>query len=344
MSIEIIKDKGTWDTFVDDSPYGMLFHKWDLLKIIEKHTGYELYTYGIYKGEELIGAVPMFYKKVKGVKLVYSPPQGTLVYIPYMGLIMSRKYMGLRQRKKESYLDLAWADVSHELKKLSANFSSFTFVPGMNDIRPCIWDGYDVKLLYTYTIDLQRPLEDIWNSFDQECRKNIKDCAQYGLSIKQTDDVDTYYKIMADGLKSQGDTFFQRQSPDYLKDLLAAFPQNIKMYFLYKEKDIIGVNVNCAYKDLYMGWGGDAVIQHGIKSTEYFNWETMKMARSSGFKTFENWGADMKRLNQFKSKFNPTLVPYYHVRKKDTVGKLSEWGYDTISGSRYLSFIKKIIT
>jgi hypothetical protein len=343
MTIKHIEEKGIWDTFVDDSPYGMLFHKWDLLKIIEKHTGYDLFTCGIYKGDELIGAVPIYYKKVKGVKLVYSPPQGTLVYIPYMGLIMSRRYIELKQRKRESYLDLAWADINRELKSLSANFSSFTFVPRMNDIRPFIWDGYDVKILYTYTFDLQRPLDEIWDSFDQECRKNIKDCAKYGLSIKQTTDVDKYYQIMANGLKDQGNTFFQRQSPDYLKDLLAAYPENIKMYFLYKDNDIIGVNVNCLYKDWYMGWGGDAVIQHEIKSNEYFNWETIKMAKAAGYKYYENWGADMKRLNQFKTKFNPTLVPYYHIRKKDTIGKLSEWGYDTISNSP-LSFIKKIIS
>jgi hypothetical protein len=51
----------------------------------------------------------------------------------------------------------------------------------------------------------------------------------------------------------------------------------------------------------------------------------------------------MRRLNQFKAKLNPGLVPYYHIRKKDTVGKLSEWGFDMISENPYLGFVKKIV-
>ncbi len=346
MTAEIIKDKSLWDKFVDTSPYGMLFHKWDLLKIVERHTGQELRTYGFFKGDELIGVMPLFYKKTKGVKMIYSPPQGSLAYIPYMGMVMGESYPGLKQRKKESYLDMAWSDLNNELKHVSPNFTSITFVPEMYDIRPLLWDGYDVELRYTYIIDLQKPLETIWDGFEKECRKNIKDCEPYDLRIKQTTDIDSFYRTMATDLDGHGsnNTFFQRQSPEYLKELIKAFPQNIKLYSLYRDNEVIGANVNCEYKDLCMGWEGDAVMQREIKSNEYLNWELIKMAKESGYKRYENWGADMKRLNQFKSKFNPTLVPYYHVRKKDTVGRLSEWGYGMISGNAYLGFMKKIVS
>lgn len=50
MTVTMINDKDLWDRFVDESPYGLLFHKWDFLHIIEKHTGYQLLPYGVYKG------------------------------------------------------------------------------------------------------------------------------------------------------------------------------------------------------------------------------------------------------------------------------------------------------
>jgi CelD/BcsL family acetyltransferase involved in cellulose biosynthesis len=150
--------------------------------------------------------------------------------------------------------------------------------------------------------------------------------------------------IMANSLKSQGNIFFQRQSPAYLKDLMAAFPQNIKMYFLYNGDNIVGVKVNCEFKDLYMAWLGDAVLSRDIALNEYFNWELIKTAKASGYKRYEFWGGDIKRLNHFKNKFNPTLISYYRIRKKDTVGKLSEWGYDLLLDRMHLNFIKKIIT
>jgi lipid II:glycine glycyltransferase (peptidoglycan interpeptide bridge formation enzyme) len=115
------------------------------------------------------------------------------------------------------------------------------------------------------------------------------------------------------------------------------------MYFMCKDQDLVAAAINCEYKDLYTAWFGDAVIKRDLASNEYLNWEFMKMAKAAGFKRYENWGADMKRLNQFKSKFNPILVPYYHVRKKDRLGALSEWGYDNVLASPYLGFIKKAI-
>jgi hypothetical protein len=344
MAVEIINDKALWDGFIEESPYGMLFHRWDLLKVIEKHIGYDLLTYGIYDGKELVGILPMFYTKTKGVKLLYSPPQGTLVYIPYMGLVMSRAYDGFTPLKKERCLAMAWGDIGRELNRLSPNFTSLTFVPNINDIRPFVWDGYDIEVMYTYLIDLDMPVDAIWNGFDRECKNNIKKAAQCGLSIKHTTDVDKFYDIMSKGLQSQGNTFFQRQSPEYLKDLLAAFPKNITMNFLYKDGEVIGAKLDCNYKGLYMGWGGDSVVNREIKANEYLEWETIKMAKESGNKWYENWGGDMKRLSMFKSKFNPSLVPYYHITKKDPVGKLSDWGYGMISSKPYLGFMKKIIT
>lgn len=343
MVARIIDDKDPWDKFIDSSPYGMLFHKWDLLKIIERHTGYSLHTYGLYKNDELFGVIPVFFKNVKGVKLTYSPPQGTLVYIPYMGWVMSRDYAGFKQHKKESYLDIAWADIAGELKKLSANFTSITFVPELNDVRPFLWDHYDIELRYTYVIDLQKPAEALWEGLERGCRKSINAGAKNGLHIVQNNDADLFIATMAESLKGQGNTFFRRQSPEYLKDLLAAYPQNLKMYFLYRDTDIVGMAVNCEYKDLCLGWLGDAVIDRGIISNEYFNWELIKMAKEAGFKRFEIWGADMKRLNQFKSKFGPELVPYYHVRKKDTVGRLSEWAYGQLSANPGLGLIRNMI-
>ncbi|CAJ35728.1 lipid II:glycine glycyltransferase FemX [Methanocella arvoryzae] len=343
MTIELVTDKELWDKFVDQSPYGTLFHKWDLLKIIEKHSGYEMRPYGLFKNDTLYAVAPLFFKNIKGVKMVYSPPQGTLAYIPYMGLAMRHDYKTLKQRKREQYLDNAWADLSGELKRIGANIVSITMVPDMYDVRPFMWDGYEIKLLYTYFLDLTQTEEEIWNSFDNDCRQKVRASAKHNLTIKQSMDVDTFFNIMVGRLKGYGNNFFTRQSPEYLRDLLTAFPENIKLYFMYKDQDIVGAAINCCYKDQYTGWFGDATINREIASNEYMNWEFIKMAKAQGYKRLENWGADMKRVNQFKSKFNPTLVPYFHVRKKDRLGAISEWGYDNILASPYLGFVRKTI-
>lgn len=346
MTIEIVNDKDLWDRFIYDSPYGMLFHRWDFLKIIEKHTGYHLLTYGVYKGEELIGVIPMFYKKTMGVKLVYSPPQGTLAYIPYMGLVMSNAYAGFSQRKKELYLDMAWSDISHELKKLSANYASITFPQQMDDVRPFIWDGYKVLPLHTYMLDLDKPLKMIWDDFEKDCKRKISDATKSGLSIERTYDVEALFNLMIGRLTNVNDseTFFHRQSPDYVKDMLITFPHNIKMYVVYSGSQLVGAKVNYEYKDRCVSWMGNMAVNGGVSASEYVTWELVKKAKEAGYKWYEIWGGDIKRLNMFKSKFNPVLVPYYHIEKKDAVGKLADLGYGMINSRPSLRFVKKMIT
>jgi hypothetical protein len=322
MAAEIIDDKGLWDGFIDESPHGLLFHKWDFLKIIEKYTHFRLLRYGIYEGRELVGVIPIFYKSMKGIKMAYSPPQGTLAYIPYMGPVMGRAYSCLIQRKKEDRFALVWGDIRRELKKLSPNFTSIMLAREMDDMRP---------------------IEATWDSMESDFRKAIKKSKQYGLSAKQGTDVNILCNIMADRLKERGTTFFQRQSPEYLTELMAAYPDNLQMTFLYLDDRIIGAKLDCIYKGSYIGWCGGTEINPDIPANDFFEWETIKEASSLGCKFYENWGGDMRRLNMFKSKLNPTLVPYYHLRKKDALGKLSDWGYDMISENPYLGFVKKMI-
>ena len=42
MAVELLEDKGRWDQFVEASPQGSLFHKWDFLKIVERHSKYRI--------------------------------------------------------------------------------------------------------------------------------------------------------------------------------------------------------------------------------------------------------------------------------------------------------------
>jgi hypothetical protein len=125
--------------------------------------------------------------------------------------------------------------------------------------------------------------------------------------------------------------------------LIAAYPDNLKMTLLCLNDEAIGAKLDCIYKGFYLGWCGGTETHHDVDVNEFYEWETIKLAKSLGCKRYENWGADMRRLNQFKAKLNPGLVPYYHIRKKDTVGKLSEWGFDMISENPYLGFVKKIV-
>ncbi len=203
MTITLMDDVAVWDRFVEESPYGLLFHKWDFLKLIEKYSGYKLFPYGIYKGDELICLFPAFYGVKSGLRFLYSPPPQSLAYVPYLGLVMSPVFDSLRQHKKEHYLDIVSREVSRELDRLNANHIFIASSPRLIDFRHFKWSGYRVEVSYTYIIDLTRSTREIWDSLSKDCKKSIKDCEKKKLTLKPSDDVDAFLCIMRQDLAAE---------------------------------------------------------------------------------------------------------------------------------------------
>lgn len=280
MTVKVMTDKAVWDKFVDDSPYGMLFHKWDFLKTIEKHTGDALLPYAVYKGEELICIFPLFIRKYMGMKMIFSPPPRTGV--PNLGFVMKGTYDGMRQRKKETYINTVMDEIDEEIKKLAPNYISIVTVSKFNDIRPFKWHAYDVNVVFSYVIDLTRSLDEIWNGFDINCRKNIKLSETYPLKRKESTDVNKFYDMMSDRYRQQG-LKFPIVSPEYLKDLIEAYPQNLKLYFLYNEEEIVGIDLIYSYKGNLMLWIGESIINKDIPANYFTRWELIKQAKAEGF-------------------------------------------------------------
>ncbi len=277
MTIKLMDDGRQWDSFVEESPYGLLYHKWGFLKIVEKYSGYRLLPYGVYKGDELICLFPMFFRVKSGLKLLYSPPQQTLAYVPYLGFVMSPVYDDLRQHKKENYMDIVAREFNREARKLSANHAAIAASPGFVDFRHFKWSGYHVDVGYTYIIDLKRSTQELWNSLSKDCRKSIKECEKKHLTLKPSDDVDSFMNIMRQDLEHKGSTFFHRQSPEYLKELMARFPDNLKMSFLYEDDYLVAAAINCEYKKHLLLWMCGKDCSRGDYG-EYLNWEFIKTA------------------------------------------------------------------
>jgi hypothetical protein len=335
MTVKAITDKALWDKFVDDSPYGMLFHKWDFLKTIEKHTGDTLLPYGVYKGDELICIFPLFLRKYMGMKMIFSPPPRTGV--PNLGFVMSGTYDSLKQRRKESYINTAMDEIDQEIKKPSPNYISIATVTKFNDIRPFKWHEYTVNVLFSYVIDLTRPLEEIWQGFDMNCKKNIKLCEKFPLVSKESTDIKKFYGIMSDRYRQQG-LNYPVLSPEYLKDLMDAYPENLKLYFLYNGDEVVGIDLICQYKGRIMLWMGESIINKDIPANYFTRWEMIKKAKAEGFKEMEIEGANTKRLCANKSRFNPRLDRSFHITKKDALGKVAEWTYQNLLKKKALTY------
>jgi len=333
MTVALMDNKKLWDDLIDESAQGQLFHRWDALKIIEKHTGYKLYPYGVYKGNALIGVFPIFYRSINGVKAIFSPPPSTCV--PYMGFAMCAEYEGLKQKRKEHYLSSVVDEVNEDIRKLAPNYVSINLIPNFIDIRPFKWNHYSGDINFTFVIDLDRPLEDIMASFDATCKKNIKRMEKLKMPIEPATDVDTFYNIMNRRYNEQR-LKMPMISSRYLKDLIDAYPANIKLYFLYHDGKISGLNGNFEYKNKVTLWLGNANMHLDLATNDYLVWQFIKSAWERGFKELEIQGAGEKRLSEFKSKFSPNLKLCHYIYRKDNIGRLAEVAYANIIRKKWV--------
>jgi hypothetical protein len=332
MLMEQVSDKRSWDRFVDESPGGTLFHKWDFLKIIEKYTGYRLYTYGIYGGNDVVAVIPFFLSiRGHGIRMMLSPPPIRMANVPYLGFAMSREFEVLRPDDKAGFMSSVLEGMHKGLRDVSPNYISIGLNSTITDIRPYAWDHYEIDQQYTYTLDLRRPLDKIWEGFDRDCRKNISACAGYPLWMKRMMDVEAFNGIMKNNLTRDGPTFYHKRNPAYIRELLEAFPDNIKLYFFYNGDEVVGVKLNAGYKKHYMSWMGNVAMQKKLNVNEFFYWEMIKAAKAEGYERHENYGTINLRLNIFKSKFNPVLEPCFYVEKKDGLYRAVEYCYNKVT-------------
>lgn len=320
--IKSIQDSEIWDRFLEENPFGQLFHQWKFLKILERHSGFDLLPLGFYsnKNNKLICIIPFFFKKYGLLKLyTSSPPKSG---IPNLNLVLDKSFNSLKQHNRESYMARIVSEFDNEFNLLSPDYISFS-LSGINDVRQFRWNGYYTKPAYTYKIDLNKSIDNIWNEFDRDCRREIRSTERFNLTLKETSDIDAFYNIMINRYKEQGLNFpfFGQQ---YFRDILSTFPENVKLYFLLNDGLAIDVLVTYQYNGRIVFWKGFVNLDRHIHSNEYLTWAFVKKAKENDFLELEIQGANTDRLCLFKSKFNPSLELYFNLYKKSRKGNLAE--------------------
>lgn len=324
MAIKQITDRNQWDRFVNESPCGLVYHKWDFLKLAEKYTRYQFLPYGIFKGEQLICVFPLFYKKILGVRLLFSPPPQS--GIPYLGPVMEKDYGGMKQDKKESYVNFIIQEMDAEIQKIKPNYFTATLLPEFLDIRPFQWLNYQVKPSYTYTIDLKPDLDELWENLTPLCRQNIRKGEDLKCRMARCEDTSILTGMLTERYNQQG--LNHSVDPAYLKETIDAYPENVTLVGLYDREKLIGavLNQTCSR---YLGWMGlpKPKDKKYTYANEFMVWQLIQQAKLLGIPKFEIAGANKQNLCRYRSKFNPRLEIYFTVTKKDFLGKAAEAFY-----------------
>ncbi|MGZ5545357.1 MAG: GNAT family N-acetyltransferase [Limisphaerales bacterium] len=325
MAIELLDDKKLWDQFVENSPQGTLFHTWDALKIAERHSRFQLLPYAVFLDNKLRCIFPFFVTRRLGLTIMCSPPPDS--HIPYLGFAFDPSVAGLRAHKKERIFQQVTDEVCREIDKIAPNFVTFETVPNLIDLRTFAWKDHSVTLHYTYVIDLEKPLEEIWSGFSRRCKQDIKRVSTLSPHVEHTNDLSSMLGMWRERRKERGqkENLF---SDSYLEELVAAFPQRMTVHSVSIDGRIAGAIACCVLReDQYAYWMVGVNVRRDLKINEFLIWEIVQHAKSHGFKTLDLIGAEPRGLSRFKSKFDPVLEPFCAVDKADALGKMASFVY-----------------
>jgi hypothetical protein len=316
-------EKGDWDTFVSRNKTATLFHKWDFLKIMEKHS--DLHTFGKkfpsqliplagYNNETMIGVYPIFVYKVPFLTSAFSPPLGSGTI--YQGPILIDDDM--KQSTKEEINNEFQKTVDEYLtQKIGVSLIKVRTAPGITDTRAFYLSNYLVEPFYTYEIDISRPIEEIWSSFDSSLRKNVKKTSSSGVTVREgtRDEIRLLFNALQDRMTAQG--LENEIEYNYLIDVYdLLYPKNIKLVVTEKDgKYLTGLMMLFSNKRA-IAWIGIARSDTpGVYPNDLLVWDSLKWSKENGFDTFEIMWANTDRLNKYKSKFNPEAAVYFSCYK-----------------------------
>lgn len=317
-SLQIADDSSAdkWNNYIKSSSHGTIFHTWQWLKIMEKHANSVFYPLKIFKGTSHIANYPLFIKQKGCLKFGLSPTSNT--YSLYLGPVL-QNYDSYVQKRKEDYLVGIQSEIDRFLfSHLKCNYVRLRTTPGIADSRPLIWAGYRVVPNYTYRLDLNKSLDDIWEHLHKTIRTNIKSAQKKGIVIEEGKKTDILY------LESELKRRFIAQGKNrtefsaFLSDIYDEYNgRNLEISVAkYHGKTVSGV-IHLQYNGIVYQWVGVPKSKMaGLSPNELLVWESIISAHEMGQKYYEfmDGGFD-PRLRKFKSKFNPDTCIWYSAEK-----------------------------
>jgi hypothetical protein len=297
-----------WDSFVDRSPQGTLFHKNEWLS----SNGSDYRIFGCYSGSgELVAGFVCGVEKLYDRWTFFTHPKIT----PYLGNVYSDtggKYVTqLSHNKKLCY------EIANMLKTHCDTINIHLSAYEVDDVMPFVWAGFSVSLRYTYILKLDN-MDEVWKNADDRLRNNVKKSRKDGLWIDTECD---FNETIILAKKT-----FQRQG----MELGASFIENAIKYekvmcCLSQCKSFVAkTNEGIPIAALFMVWDKKrsyAIVSgHDFENAhrgalKFAQWASVEYTRNVlGLYEYDFEGTTLIHTERYIREFGGKLIPYYTIR------------------------------
>ena len=318
MSVEIrtlnpYADAEEWNRYVERSDDSNPFFRAEALRLQAIDTDTTAHLLAGFKGQEAVGIFPVFEYTKGPVTGAFSPaPHSWTTYLGPALLNVDKLKQRKADRRIKRFIEgcLEWIDT--ELSPLYSKFVTGT----LDDVRPFVWNDYDVKPSHTYVVDLDGSEEELLNRFSSDARSNIRNADEDSYTIEEgdTDDVERIVEKVRQRYESQGQPF--RLSVDFARAVHEQLPDGaIRPYICRVDGEFLGgILVVESDRTRYRWQGGvkpDADVDIAIN--DLLDWHVMRDGLHTGIEEYDLVGAGVPSINRYKAKFNPRLETHYEI-------------------------------
>jgi lipid II:glycine glycyltransferase (peptidoglycan interpeptide bridge formation enzyme) len=296
-----------WNKIVRESPYGTIFHTLEWMEILERTYNVKKLPIGIYQDDKMIGVFPAFLQRKAFLKLITSPLREAAT--PYGGPLI-----------KENFLK----EVALAFDKFTKNMSyiDITFSPKM-DLNGKILRSSNYEERFTYILNLDQEIDDIWKNLNKKCRNMIRKAEKSNVKIIEGDKkeyLEEYYKMVEDTYKKSN-----MKPPISMKYYQMVFDvlypkKQLKVLFAEYDGKLIAGAIFPYFEDRIYYWDGASYQEYNkVAPNNLIQWHLIEWAVKNEFKVYDMIGANIPSIAKFKASFGGDMARYFYVYKFNSV-------------------------
>lgn len=314
----IPEQKNWWDDIVHQSKYSTIFHQWDCLQLMSRHSSKKIFVFKkktdfipliVSENDDPIGIMPIFLYSYPLFTIIASPPFAVEDY--FLGpLDFDYEKQKLSTRSKK-YCEFINSIHKYLKREFHPSFILIHSPPGFDDARPFIWNGYIVEPRYTSYVSLTDGLDTVWNNFSKNLKRSIRKLEELGVVVREGSEYDLAQIYQALNQRER-----INPSLEYILDMYQLYNKTRLRIFIAEIKgQFLTGMITLSHRKRMSWWIGCPKSSYGgFSPNGLLIWSAMQKAYSDGFETFELMGNDELPLFTFKSKFGGMNVPYYDIK------------------------------
>ncbi|MFQ3550179.1 MAG: peptidoglycan bridge formation glycyltransferase FemA/FemB family protein [Armatimonadota bacterium] len=312
-------DKSKFNNFIADFEWGDLLQSWEWGDLKAKSGWKPIRVYAEENGKIIACASLLKRNLPKMNKCIIYAPRGP-VFDTTNKELSNFFFDNLRQTAKANNAILLKIDPPVEISDTISekNISDYGFKALSSDG----FGGTQPKCVMQ--LDLDKSIDDIFASFKEKWRYNIRLATKKGVTVKMDctkDDLDIFYTLLEETCKRDG---FLVRGKKYFEDMWDILvPEGYMKLVLtyYDDKPIAGAIAHTIGNKAWYTYGASSNTHRNVMPNHLMQWNLIKWAHEKGCKWYDFRGVSpkntnneeddrLKGLNRFKEGFSPRFVEY----------------------------------